>query len=85
MKTAHDTLPMAYFEVPDGIEFVNICLESGKLATDRCVEISKEIFRTENVPQETCPIHPSKGLYISPKTDKDKFTAPEDSSDVYHF
>jgi len=85
MKTAHDTLPLADFEIPDGIEFVNICLESGKLATDRCPEVANEVFRIENVPQETCPIHPSKGLYISPANDDDKYVAPEDSSDVYHF
>ncbi len=85
MKAAHDTLPLAGFEVPDGIEFVNVCLESGKLATDRCIEIGNEVFRVENIPQETCPIHPSKGLYISPTKDKDKFVAPEDSSDVFHF
>ncbi len=85
MKTAHDTLPLADFEIPDGITFANICLESGKLATDRCTEIAREVFRVEDVPQETCPMHPSKGLYISPTKDKEKFVAPEDSSDVYHF
>ncbi len=85
MKTAHDTLPLEDFEIPDGITFANICLESGKLATDRCTEIANEVFRVEDVPQETCPIHPSKGLYISPTKDKDKFVVPEDSSDVYHF
>ncbi len=85
MIAAHDTLPLADFEVPEGIEFVDVCLESGKLATDRCVEIRNEVFRVEDVPQETCPIHPSTGLYISPVSKNDKYEPPEDSSDVYHF
>lgn len=85
MKAAHDTLPIVDFEMPDGIEFVDICLESGKLATDRCVDIRNEIFRTENVPQETCPIHPSKGLYISPGSNRDEYSIPEDSTDLVHF
>jgi penicillin-binding protein 1A len=85
MKKAHDTLPLADFEVPEGIVFENICLESGKLATDRCPEVAKEVFRVEDVPQETCPIHPSKGLYISPTENQEKYVAPEDSDDVYHF
>jgi len=80
MIAAHDTLPIADFEVPDGIEFVNVCLESGKLATDRCVEIAEEVFRTENLPIETCPIHPSQGLYISPDATDDRFIAPEDTT-----
>jgi penicillin-binding protein 1A len=85
MKAAHDTLPILDFEVPEGIQFVDVCLESGKLATDRCVEIRKEVFRVENVPQETCPIHPSKGLYVSPTSDEDRYRDPEDTTDVYHF
>lgn len=85
MKAAHDTLPALDFEMPDGIVTADVCLESGKLATDRCVEVTTEIFRVEDVPQETCPIHPSKGLYVSPGTSDDRFLAPEDSSDVYRF
>jgi len=85
MIAAHDTIPIADFEIPEGIEFAEICLESGKLATDRCEEIVKEPFRIENLPQETCPIHPSKGLYISPASREDKFTVPDDSDDVVHF
>lgn len=85
MKAAHDTLPIVDFEVPEGIEFVDICLESGRLATDRCINIEREIFRSENVPQETCPIHPSKGLYVSPGSGTDKFIDNEDTTDVYHF
>jgi len=85
MKAAHDSLPIENFEIPEGIEFADICLESGKLATDRCINVRREVFRTENVPQETCPIHPSKGLYVGPGQEQDKYINPEDTSDVYHF
>ncbi len=84
MKVAHDTLPIADFEIPDGIAFADICLKSGKLATDRCPEVRREIFKAGDVPQEICPIHPSKKLYVgSPK--EDKYLAPEDSVDIYRF
>nr|MBN2277957.1 PBP1A family penicillin-binding protein [candidate division Zixibacteria bacterium] len=85
MKAAHDSLPIMDFEVPEGIEFVDICLESGKLATDRCVNVRREVFRTESVPQETCPLHPSKGLYVGPGTEENNFLNPEDTSDIYNF
>jgi penicillin-binding protein 1A len=85
MIAAHDTIPITDFEIPEGIGFANICLESGKLATDRCIDIRKEIFRVEDIPQETCPIHPSKGLYVAPGPDDDHYDPPEDSSELYHF
>ncbi len=85
MKAAHDSLPVLDFEQPEGIVYADICLESGKLATDRCVDVVKEIFRAEDVPTETCPLHPSKGLYVGPGTDPDKYDFSEDSTDVRHF
>ncbi len=85
MIAAHDTLPIMDFAVPDGVEFADVCLESGKLATDRCENIGHEVFRIEELPVETCPIHPSKGLYVSPATSTDKYNEPEDSSEVVHF
>jgi penicillin-binding protein 1A len=85
MIAAHDTLPIMDFEVPDGIDFADICLESGKLATDRCVNVAHEVYRVENIPLETCPIHPSTGLYVSPDIRDDDYVAPKDSDDVIHF
>lgn len=85
MKTAHENLPVLDFERPDGIVYAVICLESGKLATDRCVEVAREIFRTEDVPVVTCPIHPSKGLYTGPGSGPDKYDYPEDSTEQRHF
>jgi penicillin-binding protein 1A len=85
MIAAHDTLPIMDFEVPEGIERAVICLESGQLATDRCVTTREEIFRIEELPQETCPLHPSKGLYVSPTGRQDDYIAPEDTGEVVHF
>ncbi|RKY56479.1 MAG: penicillin-binding protein [Candidatus Neomarinimicrobiota bacterium] len=85
MIAAHDTLPIVDFEIPDGIEFVDICLESGKLASDCCEKIRNEVYRTENVPQEICPLHPCSGFRISPASKTDNYTDPGDTSDVYHF
>jgi len=85
MIAAHDTLSIADFEVPDGIEFVDICLESGKLATECCENIRTEVFRSENVPQELCPLHPCSGFRLSPGSRKDKYDDPGDTTDVYHF
>ena len=85
MKAAHDTLPVVEFEMPDGLTHAEVCLESGKLATDRCQKVRNEIFRVENVPTETCPLHPSATLYepSSRKDDYDDFVG--DSTDVYNF
>jgi len=85
MIAAHDTLPIADFDVPDGIEFVDICLESGKLATECCNNIQNEVFRSENVPQELCPLHPCSGLRLSPASKSDKYNDSGDTTDVYHF
>ncbi len=85
MKAAHDSLPIMDFQVPEGIVFADICLESGELATDRCVDVRKEIFREENVPTESCHLHPSTGVYQGTGSPATKLDIPEDSSDVYHF
>lgn len=84
MKAAHDTLPIVDFEVPEGIVFLDVCLNSGKLATNRCIEVRREVFKASDTPAETCPVHPSKGLYVGPSV-KDNFLIPEDSADIYHF
>jgi len=85
MKAAHDSLPVVDFEIPDGIVFVDVCLESGKLATDRCEKVRTEIYREENVPIEACPLHPSAGLYDPTTGDAKYDDITEDSADVYNF
>jgi len=85
MKAAHDSLPVVDFEIPDGIVFADVCLESGELATDRCEKVRNEIYREENVPIETCPLHPSAGVYDPNSQSETYDNLTEDSTDVYHF
>ncbi len=84
MKAAHDSLPIMDFEMPEGLEKATICLESGKLATENCVDVVEEIFRVEDIPQEYCPIHRSRSLHTRDNL-KSKYDSSEDSTDVYHF
>lgn len=85
MIAAHDSLPVLDFEEPDGIVHLDVCMESGELATDRCVNVRNEVFTVDNQPTATCHLHPSKGLYISNQM-KDEDIIPEDTtSDRVHF
>ncbi len=57
MKAVCDSTMNYEFPVPEGIEFRYICPESGDLATSRCPNVVKEIFREENVPKKQCGLH----------------------------
>ena len=84
MIAAHDSLPIADFEEPEGIVRLDICLESGEIATDRCLEVRNEVFTVDNQPTATCHLHPSSGLY-NPMTRRQE-TMPEDTAnDRMHF
>ena len=45
------------FEVPEGIVFVDIDKDNGKLAVPACPKIFRESFRAGTEPTEVCPIH----------------------------
>ncbi len=60
MLAAHETLEVKDFQVPSGIIFKTICLESGLLATDRCPRIITDVFTEETVPKEVCDLHRSE-------------------------
>ncbi len=84
MITAHDSLPIMGFDEPDGIIHTDVCLESGEIATDRCLDVRNEVFVKGNHPTITCRLHPSGGLYDPLRHAKDPL--PEDtSSDRTHF
>lgn len=84
MIAAHDSLPLMDFEEPEGIVHLDICLESGELATDRCTNVRNDVFKVENQPTSTCHLHPSRGRYV-PRPDQRR-TNPEDTaSDRTHF
>lgn len=57
MKTVCDTTMDYEFTVPEDIEFRYICSESGDLATSRCPNITKGIFRKGNIPKRQCELH----------------------------
>jgi len=45
------------FEVPEGVVFVDIDRETGKLATPACPHVIREAFLSGTEPTELCPIH----------------------------
>ena len=62
MIAAHQDLPKKEFPVPAGIVTATICLDSGKLATERCSRVVTDIFTEATVPKTSCPLkHLSDG------------------------
>ena len=49
--------PSVPFDVPEGIVFVDIDKETGKLATPFCPKVMREAFLAGTEPTETCLIH----------------------------
>lgn len=84
MIAAHDSLPLMDFEEPEGIVHLDICQESGELATDRCVNVRSEVFKVENQATTSCHIHPSRGKYV-PRLDQRRINPEDTSSDRTHF
>jgi penicillin-binding protein 1A len=79
MLAAHDSLPIKDFTEPEGIVHADVCLESGEIATDRCIDVRNEVFIQGTEPTVTCHIHPSAGLF-TPRANRDEFV-PEDTTD----
>jgi penicillin-binding protein 1B len=57
MKAALAGHPDEMFEVPEGITFVDIDHETGKLATPSCPDVFTESFIVGTEPVEYCPLH----------------------------
>jgi penicillin-binding protein 1A len=84
MIAAHDSLPIEDFDEPEGIVHADVCLESGQLATDRCVRVRNEVFVQGTEPTVTCQMHPSAGAYRPNRSQREQPT--EDSAvDRRHF
>jgi penicillin-binding protein 1B len=49
--------PSTSFEVPEGIVFVDIDKDTGKLATQYCPNVFREAFIAGTEPTETCTVH----------------------------
>ncbi|RME19983.1 MAG: PBP1A family penicillin-binding protein [Candidatus Zixiibacteriota bacterium] len=79
MMAAHDSLPIMDFKEPEGIVHLDVCLESGEIATDRCVKVRNEVFIAGTEPTTTCHLHPSSGLYTGNPLKEEQL--PEDTTD----
>jgi penicillin-binding protein 1A len=84
MITAHDSLPFDDFEEPEGIVHMDVCIESGEIATDRCIEVRNEVFVEGTEPTTNCHLHPSAGLYIPSRTNRQE-DKPDTSDERVHF
>jgi len=81
MLAAHKDKPIEDFEVPPGIIVVNICRETGKLATGFCRDVAQEIFTATTVPVDRCQIRTPHGVSSS---GGDQESAP-DTADAIRF
>ncbi|MGD8400347.1 MAG: PBP1A family penicillin-binding protein [Bacillota bacterium] len=58
MSRALSGIPASNFPVPDGVVTnVEICTQSGQLATPECPDVKYEIFLSGTEPTETCTLH----------------------------
>jgi len=57
MRTALAGRASVPFDVPEGITFMEIDAETGKLATPRCPKVISEAFLTGTEPREACELH----------------------------
>ncbi len=80
MIAAHDTLPALDFEEPEGIVHEDVCIESGEIATDRCLNVRGEVFIDGTEPTAKCHIHPGTGRY-NPAAAKQDDLIPEDTTE----
>jgi len=59
IQSASQKLPDESFIKPDNVDLVDICLDSGQLATDNCPRPSTMAFIAGTEPTDTCTFHPS--------------------------
>ncbi len=83
MMAAHDTLPIEDFEEPEGIVHLDVCTESGELATDRCPNVRTDVFAVNNQPTSYCHLHPSRGTYRA--TARERKVLRDSINDRSHF
>lgn len=85
MIAAHDSLPIKDFVEPEGIVHLDVCIESGEIATDRCVKVRKEVYIEGTEPTETCHLHPSAGRYKRGDMQTEEFNPVDTSDERTHF
>jgi penicillin-binding protein 1A len=62
------------FEVPAGLVWKEVCLESGLRAVPECAETYREVFVEGNEPSEPCPVHYG-GSTLDPASEDISFEA----------
>ena len=75
MEAALAGVPSEEFPAPQGLVPVNICLESGQVATDYCPKerVFSELYWWDKVPEDKCEIHSEpEWLWSSPLIDRNK-------------
>ena len=77
MIAAHDSLPVLDFEVPEGIIFADVCLETCELATDNCPHVRREVFTEKTLPTQKCHIHSTASDYIRKRSEKFNLDQPD--------
>jgi penicillin-binding protein 1A len=77
MIAAHETLRVEDFEIPEGIIFEDICLETCELATDNCPHVAREVFTSKTVPTEQCHLHSAASDYIRKRSEKFNLDQPD--------
>jgi penicillin-binding protein 1B len=65
MKSATAGRGDVSFDVPEGISFVEIDHDTGKLATPSCLNVFTESFILGTEPVEYCPLHGTEGAPLS--------------------
>jgi penicillin-binding protein 1B len=68
MKAATAGRVNASFEVPEGVSFVEIDHDTGKLATPNCPKVFTESFLVGTEPVEFCPLHQAQPASPFPPT-----------------
>ncbi|MBN1879948.1 PBP1A family penicillin-binding protein [bacterium] len=57
LKSVLQGEPVQEFHAPQGIEFKDVCYESGFLASPRCPIVIHEAYSINNPPKTICPVH----------------------------
>jgi penicillin-binding protein 1A len=71
MRTVYDTLDLSAveFKQPPEVVSFNVCSESGKIATNFCPTVTKEVFNIKYQPTEHCDLHTKPQV----KSEKSKY------------
>ena len=76
MKAAHAGRSNESFEVPEGISFVDIDHDTGKLATPDCPKVFTESFLVGTEPVEYCELHRASQPFPFPQPPSPSSPAP---------